>query len=437
MKEMGVELLRLVAEYPRGVEVKVDVSNGAMSTQSSWSELAMSPAVSYHKKGANHRIIKGGLEVHIQKKLQSYRFDYGWGTFNQSSVRQFQKMPLTLYETTYTHVRLHKLTREDSLKFFMSMMASIPATMAVVLINFDNSYRLLEKFVSEGENAAVPMVLVTNETGLQLMKLLEETPRDVEVTIHSQDHHQPSHVPAEPREAVLPSVTGSLKDGFTKGLHVKIGFMGAVLNFEYAPGPFRQEISDIDWVCVTSSETTFPHIRIHDLRQEDSLSFFMSTMASTPAALAIVFVNSENTFRLAEKFQSEEQSPPVPVLVVTKDTGRELLRLVKENPRNVFVKVDQLSLHDVVERGGLQIQLTNKKPLPPACFDFTWAKFNQPPRSIDWRPLALQEVTFPHIRLHHLHDRDGLADFLSMMDSIPATLAVVLINTENDYRSGK
>ena len=59
-----------------------------------------------------------------------------------------------------------------------------------------------------------------------------------------------------------------------------------------------------------------------------------------------------NVYRLAEKFQSEEQSPPVPVLVVTKDTGRELLRLVKENPRNVFVKVDQLSLHDVVERGG-------------------------------------------------------------------------------------
>ena len=78
---------------------------------------------------------------------------------------------------------------------------------------------------------------------------------------------------------------------------MKIGFMGAVLNFEYAPGPFRQEIPDIDWVCVTASETTFPHIRIHDLRQEDSLSFFMSTMASTPAALAIVFVNSENTFR--------------------------------------------------------------------------------------------------------------------------------------------
>ena len=87
---------------------------------------------------------------------------------------------------------------------------------------------------------------------------------------------------------------------------------------------------------------------------------------------------------------------------------------------------------------GLQIQLSNKSTLPPVSFDFTWAKFNQTPRAIDWRPLALQEVTYPHIRLHHLQERDGgLADFLSMMDSIPATMAVVLVNTENDYRSVK
>ena len=172
-------------------------------------------------RGYMHTYMHTGLELHVGKKSQSYRFDYGWGTFNQSSMRQFQKMPLTLYETTYVHVRLHKLTREDSLKFFMSMMASIPATMAVVLINFDNSYRLSEKFVSEGENAAVPMVLVTNETGLQLVKLLEDNPRDVEVTIHSQDHHQPCPVPVVPKEAAPPSTmsvtTNHPKDGITKG----------------------------------------------------------------------------------------------------------------------------------------------------------------------------------------------------------------------------
>ena len=73
--------------------------------------------------------------------------------------------------------------------------------------------------------------------------------------------------------------------------------MGAVVDYEYVPGPYRQEIGEIDWICVTASEATFPHIRIHDLKMEDSLSFFMSTMASTPAALAVVFVNTDDHFR--------------------------------------------------------------------------------------------------------------------------------------------
>jgi hypothetical protein len=133
---------------------------------------------------------------------------------------------------------------------------------------------------------------------------------------------------------------------------VKIGVVGAVVDYEYVPGPYRQEVGDIDWVCLTSGEATYHHIRIHDLKMEDSLSYFMSTMASTPAALAVIFVNSEEHFRLADKFKSEDQRPPVPVLVVTRETGRQLLRLVEQNPREVYMKVDRLSLQDVVERGG-------------------------------------------------------------------------------------
>ena len=64
--------------------------------------------------------------------------------------------------------------------------------------------------------------------------------------------------------------------------------------------------------------------------------------------------------RLSEKYQSEEQSPPVPVLVVTRETGNELLRLLAENPREVFVKVDQLSLQDVLEKDG-------ERKLKPGC----------------------------------------------------------------------
>ena len=138
-----------------------------------------------------------GLEVHVDSK--TFTYDYGWGAFNQSSPRPFQKMPITLHEATFQHYRLHKLTKDDSLKFFMSLMASIPATLAVVLINFDDTYELSEKFVSEeGEMPPVPVILVTNETGSRLLRLLEENPRDVEAVIHSQTP------PSQPQEA-LPS----------------------------------------------------------------------------------------------------------------------------------------------------------------------------------------------------------------------------------------
>ena len=131
-----------------------------------------------------------GLEVLVGDK--SYWFDYCWGSFNKSSVRPFPKKPLTLHESTFPHFRLHKLTRDDSLKFFMSMMASIPATLVVILVNIDNTYQLSEKFVSEeGEIPSVPVILVTNETGCELMNLLETSPRDVKAEIHSKSQEPP------------------------------------------------------------------------------------------------------------------------------------------------------------------------------------------------------------------------------------------------------
>ena len=75
-------------------------------------------------------------------------------------------------------------------------------------------------------------------------------------------------------------------------------------------------------------------------------------MASIPATMAVILINSEDSYRLSDKFHTEDQSPPVPMLVVTQETGRELLRLVQENPREVKIKIDQLSQEDQIEKGG-------------------------------------------------------------------------------------
>ena len=111
-------------------------------------------------------------------------------------------------------------------------------------------------------------------------------------------------------------------------------------DFDYMSAPFSLSLRFVNWVDISNKEATYPHVRLHELSQEDSLSFFMSTMASIPATMAIVLINTQSGYDLGKKFNLEEQGSPVPMLVVTKETGKELLRLVEENPRKVTVKVE-------------------------------------------------------------------------------------------------
>ena len=123
-------------------------------------------------------------------------------------------------------------------------------------------------------------------------------------------------------------------------LKIKSDSGSQLYDFDYMSAPFSLSLRFVNWVDITNKEATYPHVRLHELSEEDSLSFFMSTMASIPATMAVVLINSQSGYDLGKKFNSEEQGSPVPMVVVTKETGKELLRLVEENPRKVTVKVE-------------------------------------------------------------------------------------------------
>lgn len=111
-------------------------------------------------------------------------------------------------------------------------------------------------------------------------------------------------------------------------------------DFDYTSAPVSLSLRPVNWVDLTTSEATYPHIRLHELNEDDSLSFFLSTLASIPATLLVVLINAHDGYELTKKFSSEEQGSPVPMVVVTKKSGKELLRLVEENARSVEARVD-------------------------------------------------------------------------------------------------
>ena len=123
-------------------------------------------------------------------------------------------------------------------------------------------------------------------------------------------------------------------------LKIKSQSSGQKLEFDYVSAPFCSSLRSVDWTDLTTAEVTYNHIRLHQLKEEDSLGYFMTTMASVPAAQAIVLINWDNSYLLNKKTYPDGLVPPTSVLVVTKETGRELLRLVTENLRNVEAKFD-------------------------------------------------------------------------------------------------
>lgn len=112
--------------------------------------------------------------------------------------------------------------------------------------------------------------------------------------------------------------------------------------FDYASVPFSLSLRLVNWVDISSAEATYPHVRLHQLSEEDSLSFFMSMLASIPATLALVLINTRSNYNLNPSLTSSdnEQGCPVPMVVVTKETGREISRLLLENVRDIEAKVE-------------------------------------------------------------------------------------------------
>ena len=107
--------------------------------------------------------------------------------------------------------------------------------------------------------------------------------------------------------------------------------------------PFCKSRPDIDWASLTSNEATFPHIRLHRLSREDSLTMFLSfleQLASIPATMAIVLINSEESYDLDEKFTTQERDVPVPVVLVKKKAGEELLKMVERHARIIEANIE-------------------------------------------------------------------------------------------------
>ena len=66
-------------------------------------------------------------------------------------------------------------------------------------------------------------------------------------------------------------------------------------------------------------------------------------------------------------------------------------------------------------------------------YECTWAPFNESREQIDWINLAKSQVTFPNMQLHELKEGASMGFFMSTVESMPSTRALLLINVDNTF----
>lgn len=83
---------------------------------------------------------------------------------------------------------------------FLEQLASIPATMAIVLINTEESYDLDAKFSFQDKDVPVPVVVVKKKAGEGLLKMAERHARNIEANIQGEKGGEGEEVKLETGE---------------------------------------------------------------------------------------------------------------------------------------------------------------------------------------------------------------------------------------------
>ena len=106
---------------------------------------------------------------------------------------------------------------------------------------------------------------------------------------------------------------------------------GAAQSFTYKWSRVTDCAQPMDWIAITERDDYLEeHIRLYQLSRNSDLQLLMVTLDTSPAA-GLLLVNNKNTYDIDGKFfPPGEIGWPVPVMVVTSDTGKNIKALLED-----------------------------------------------------------------------------------------------------------
>ena len=102
--------------------------------------------------------------------------------------------------------------------------------------------------------------------------------------------------------------------------------------FPYVWAPTVQTPCPLKWTPLSKHEVTYPHIRCHQLQEEENtalpLNYLLANLDSCASTIALLIINKNNGYNIEASFPPESEMSPFPILIVTAETGKALSSLL-------------------------------------------------------------------------------------------------------------
>ena len=111
-------------------------------------------------------------------------------------------------------------------------------------------------------------------------------------------------------------------------------------SFDYVWAPTTAEPQPFSWTSFTTESVQFDHIQCYYLKEGDDLPVIVTQLDNNPSAMALVLVNTENTYNIGPNYLPESgTSWAFPIIVVTSETGDKIRTILGEHSEKVEVEV--------------------------------------------------------------------------------------------------
>lgn len=125
------------------------------------------------------------------------------------------------------------------------------------------------------------------------------------------------------------------------GLKLRLESQSCLLqSYSYALFPGMKQSIPVSWRYLVTEDEGMENIRLHELVEGQKLASLLKEF-NYFYIKAVVLVNTEDHYELAAEFVTGVKEVPVPLLVVKRTDGEDILRCLESHTREfVFVMVD-------------------------------------------------------------------------------------------------